>query len=114
MHELAITESILNTSLEYAEKEQAKKVTDVFLVIGKLSNYVDDSIQFYWDYVTKDTICNKSLLHFERIPAKMRCNVCKNEFLLGDDLSPCPQCGSSRLVILTGDEFRIDSIQIEK
>ena len=49
MHELAVTESILKTSLEYAEKEQAKKVTDVFLVIGKLSSYVDDSIQFYWD-----------------------------------------------------------------
>jgi len=114
MHELAVTESILKTSLEYAEKEQAKKVTDVFLVIGKLSSYVDDSIQFYWDYVTRDTICSKSLLHFERIPAKMLCLDCQNEYLLGDDLAPCPKCRSSRLKILTGDEFQIDSIQIEK
>jgi hydrogenase nickel incorporation protein HypA/HybF len=114
MHELAVTESILKTSLEYAEKEQAKKVTDVFLVIGKLSSYVDDSIQFYWDYVSKDTICCKSLLHFDRIPAKMLCLDCQTEFVLTDDLSPCPKCGSARLRILTGDEFRIDSIQIEK
>ncbi len=114
MHELAVTESILKTSLEYAQKEQAKKVTDVYLVIGKLSSYVDDSIQFYWDFVAKDTLCNKALLHFERIPARMLCQDCQTEFVLGDDLSPCPTCGGSKLKILSGDEFRIDSIQIEK
>ena len=114
MHELAVTESILKTSLEYALKEQAKKVTDVFLVIGKLSSYVDDSIQFYWDFVSKDSICSKAKLHFERIPARLLCKDCQAEFTLTDDLSPCPNCGSSRLNILSGDEFRIDSIQIEK
>jgi hydrogenase nickel incorporation protein HypA/HybF len=114
MHELAVTESILQTSIEYAEKEQAKRVTDVFLVIGKLSSFVDDSIQFYWDYVAKDTICNKALLHFDRLPARLLCNDCQTEFVLSDDLTPCPKCGSARLKILTGDEFRIDSIQIEK
>ena len=114
MHELAVTENILKTSLEYAEKEQAKKVTDVFLVIGKLSSFVDDSIQFYWDFISKDTICHKAILHFERIPAKLKCNDCQNEFQLGGDLTPCPRCGSAKLNILTGDEFRIDSIQIEK
>lgn len=114
MHELAVTESILKTSLEYADKEQAKRVTDVFLVIGKLSSYVDDSIQFYWDYVSKDTICSKSKLHFDRIPARMLCLDCHTEFVLTDDLSPCPKCGSAQLKILTGEEFRIDSIQIEK
>jgi hydrogenase nickel incorporation protein HypA/HybF len=114
MHELAITESILKTSMEYAVKEKARKVTDVFLIIGKLSSYVDDSIQFYWDYVSKNTICSKSVLHFERISAKMKCSDCQIEFILNEELTPCPTCGSSRLKIISGDEFQIDSILIEK
>ena len=113
MHELAVTESILKTAAEYAEKSNAVKVTDINLVIGKLSSFVDDSISFYWDFVSKETICQGAALHFERPPARLLCQECNNEYLLDDSLTPCPICDSTKIKILSGDEFRIDSIQIE-
>ena len=73
MHELAITENILNLAVEYAEQADATRVTDLHLVIGQLSSIVDDSIQFYWDIISKDTLCSGAALHFHRIPASLRC-----------------------------------------
>ncbi len=113
MHELAVTESILHTAIEYAEKSKAARVTDINLVIGKLSSFVDDSISFYWDFVSKDTLCQGAALHFERLPARLLCEDCKKEYILDDMLTPCPVCNSTKIKILSGDEFRIDSIQIE-
>ena len=114
MHELAVTESIINIALEYANKAGAKRVTDVYLVIGRLSSIVDESVQFYWEIISQDTICANSLLHFQRIPANLICLDCGNEFQLSEELTPCPTCGSAKIKVITGDEFSLDSIEIEK
>lgn len=114
MHELAVTESILKTALEYAEKENAKAVTDIYLKIGSLSSIVDDSVSFYWDFISKDTICAKAILHFERIPAKFLCLECSNEYSIEIELSACPNCGSFQVTLISGDEFQLTSIDIER
>ncbi len=112
MHELAVTQSILDLALKNAKQANATQVTDINLVIGKLSSIVDDSVQFYWELIAKDTICEKAILHFERIPARLLCQDCKIEYTLDSELTPCPSCGSNRVNILTGNEFRLESIEI--
>jgi hydrogenase nickel incorporation protein HypA/HybF len=114
MHELSVTESILNIASEAAKKENARKVTQINLVIGRLSSIVDDSIQFYWDALSEDTLCSGAQLHFERIPAQLSCLDCATQYTLSGDLIPCPQCGSNRVKVVSGEEFRVDSIEIEK
>jgi len=113
MHELPVTESILEIARKHAENAGARRVTDVNLVIGQLSSIVDDSIQFYWEILAKNTICENAVLHFERIPARMKCNLCACEFGLDGPLSPCPQCGSPSFKVISGEEFYVDSIEIE-
>ena len=56
MHELSVTESLLEIALRHAQQAGATRVTGLHLVIGQLSSIVDDSVQFYWDFVSKDTI----------------------------------------------------------
>jgi hydrogenase nickel incorporation protein HypA/HybF len=114
MHELAVTESILNISLEHAKKVQASRVTDINLTIGRLSSIVDDSVQFYWDLISEKTICEGAKLHFTRLAARLSCQDCGKEYTLESELTPCPQCGSNRIKVLSGDEFWVDSIQVEK
>lgn len=114
MHELAVTESILKIAEKHAVQSNATKVTDVYIVIGNLSSIVNDSIQFYWEIISKDTICANSILHFDRVPAKMFCLDCANEFELAGELMPCPQCQSMRLKVVSGEEFWLDSIEIER
>lgn len=114
MHELAVTESILGLALEHAAKANASQVTDIHIIIGKLASIVDDSIQFYWEIIAKDTICQNAQLHFNRLPATLECLACHAEYTLEHDLTPCPTCGSNKIKILSGNEFRLESIEITK
>ena len=90
MHELSITQSILDITLRYAEKANAKRVTDLYLVIGQLSSVVDESVQFYWDFISKDSIADGATLHFKRIPIEMKCNVCQTQFKPNGEVFTCP------------------------
>lgn len=113
MHELSVTESVLDIAQKHAQKANARLVTDVYLVIGQLSSIVDDSVQFYWDALTEDTLCQGSKLHFTRIAATLKCNSCGQEYPLQDQITPCPNCDGINISIITGEEFYIDSIDIE-
>ncbi|MFN2135403.1 MAG: hydrogenase maturation nickel metallochaperone HypA [Candidatus Promineifilaceae bacterium] len=113
MHELPITENILQIALDYAQRSGAARVTDLNLVIGQLSSVVDDSVQFYWDIVSKDTLCEGAVLHFQRITAEMRCLDCGHTYVLHEGLEECPACGSFHVRVQAGEEFRLESIDIE-
>jgi hydrogenase nickel incorporation protein HypA/HybF len=114
MHELTVTESILNIAVDYATKSEANRVTDIHLQIGRLSSFIDDSIQFYWDMISKGTICEKAVIHFDRFPAEIECLACGTIYQMDRELTPCPECKSIRIKILSGDEFRVESIEIIK
>ena len=111
MHELSVTQSILDIVLQHAG--DAQRVTDIYLVIGQLSSFVDDSIQFFWDILAKDTIAVGANLHFRRIPAEIVCQDCGEKNKLGKDFA-CPDCGSTEIKIVSGDEFYIESIEIDE
>jgi len=114
MHELAVTESLLNTACDYAIKSDAQRVISLNIIIGDLSNIIDDSVQFYWDIISENTICEKSILIFNKLSAKFICQLCGSEFEINGELLPCPVCGSMDLRTTQGDEFLLESIEIEK
>jgi hydrogenase nickel incorporation protein HypA/HybF len=114
MHELAVTESILDIAVKYGKQAEATRVTDLYLVIGRLSSLIDDSVQFYWDMISEGTLCAGSKLHFQRVPAEMHCLNCGNDYTLDSELAPCPACDSAKIQVVSGDQFFLDSIEIEK
>lgn len=113
MHELSVTESLLEIALRHAQQAKACQVTALHIVVGQLASIVDDSVQFYWDFVSKDTLAEGARLHFRRIPAELQCQDCGILYALTGDALPCPACSSARIKILTGDEFYLESIEIE-
>jgi len=113
MHELSVTENILAIASRHALQNQASRVTDIHIVIGDLSSIVDDSVQFYWDIISDGSICAGARLHFQRVPAKAICQDCGNEYLLKEP-TPCPVCQSARIRVINGEEFFLDSIEIER
>lgn len=109
MHELAITQNILEIAINHAEK---RRVTDIYLVVGQLSSFVDDSVQFFWDFISQDTLAEKARLHFRREPAVMRCHTCGGSAPLNDNFT-CPACGSDAVTVEAGEEFYIEAIEVE-
>ena len=113
MHELSVTESLLNLAVRHAQQAGAVRVTDLYLVIGQLSSIVDESVQFYWDMISEGTMCEKAQLHLERIPAKFLCLDCNEEYQLPGELIACPRCNGEHIKVISGDEFRLDHLEAE-
>jgi hydrogenase nickel incorporation protein HypA/HybF len=113
MHELPITEGLLNLALKHANQAGAKRITQLNLVIGQLASVVDDSIQFYWDIISKDTIAEGAKLEFRRVPAVLHCWNCEAEFSPNGRDYLCPQCGSARVKVVAGDDFLLESIDVD-
>jgi hydrogenase nickel incorporation protein HypA/HybF len=113
MHELSVTESLLKISVEHAEKADARRVTDLHIVIGDLASMVDDSIQFYWDIIARGTIAEQATLHFRRVPAELQCNTCGESYRPTDRELVCPACHGIGAKIVAGEEFFLESIDVE-
>ena len=113
MHELTVTQNVLQLALEHAEQAGAKKIQRIHLVVGALSGIVDDSIQFYFDFVSQGTPAEGAQLTFERVPARFRCWACGQEFEFQDDNWACPACQALGGDIIAGREFYMDSIEVE-
>ena len=113
MHELAVTQEVLNIALEKAKETNARKITRINLVIGEMSGLVDDSVQFYFDFISNDSIASDAELSFRRIPAKARCLKCGFSFSPGKILSSCPQCQAWNVEVTDGRDFYIDSIEVD-
>jgi hydrogenase nickel incorporation protein HypA/HybF len=114
VHELSITQSLLELALQHAEAAGARRVTDLNLVIGDLSSVLDECVQFYWDMISEGSLAAGSRLHFRRVPVQMTCQDCGANSDLAEIESTCPGCGGTRLQVSSGDEFYLDSIDIEK
>jgi hydrogenase nickel incorporation protein HypA/HybF len=113
MHELAVTENLLNIALLHASQAGASKITDIQIVIGDLSSIIDDSVQFYWDITAQGTIAEGAQLHFKRLRTVFHCLECNQQFTPGEEFFYCPACQSQKIKIIQGKEFFLESIQIE-
>jgi hydrogenase nickel incorporation protein HypA/HybF len=113
MHELAITEEILRIALEHAEQAGAEQLTDIHITIGDLSSVVDDSVQFYFDFLSPGTIAEGAQLHFDRVRTRLRCRECGTEFEPEGMDWRCPNCQALGGEVIAGREFYIESIEVE-
>ena len=113
MHELPVTEQIVAIVLEHAREAKAERVLKINLVVGELSSFVGESIQFYFDMLSKGSEAENATLSVSRVAARARCQTCKKEFSPGGMNWVCPACGGPIEEILQGREFYIESIEVE-
>ncbi|MGC4056186.1 MAG: hydrogenase maturation nickel metallochaperone HypA [Paludibaculum sp.] len=109
MHELSITESILEIALRHAG---GRRVSSVHLVIGELSSFVDESIQLYWQELTRGTLAEEAVLQFAREPGELLCLDCGRQFPVRTQDFLCPGCGSGSAVPARGKDCYVDSIEV--
>jgi Zn finger protein HypA/HybF involved in hydrogenase expression len=64
MHELGVTQRILEVALDRAAKAQAERITAVHLEIGEESDVTSQSVEFYWPQVSEDTPAEGARLVF--------------------------------------------------
>jgi hydrogenase nickel incorporation protein HypA/HybF len=104
---------MLTLALEQAERAGAGRITRIHLVVGEISGIVDESVQFYFDVVSRGTLAEGAQLAFERRPARLRCRACGHEFTLPHGDWTCPACQAWGGEIIAGREATIESIEVE-
>jgi len=113
MHELSITQHILDIVTRHAQRADAKRVTSINLVVGELTGFVDDSIQFYFDMLSPDTLAHGARLCIRRVPALVHCTDCGEEFSPQGYSWLCPKCQATGGEIVSGRELLVESIEVE-
>jgi hydrogenase nickel incorporation protein HypA/HybF len=113
MHELAVTRQILDISISKARENQASKISFINLVIGDLSSFVDDCIQFNFQILARDTMAEKAKLFIQRVPVELVCKSCSCSFTPHSQPWRCPQCQGMDFDITKGNEFYLDSIEVD-
>jgi hydrogenase nickel incorporation protein HypA/HybF len=110
MHELSLTQSILEAALQTAD---SKRIVNVNLWIGPFSEDREESIKFYWRDLAKGTPGEGAQLHFQHVMMNMQCMACGGTFSLDDDRSICMYCHTNGSPLLDKDEVKLESIDLE-
>lgn len=113
MHELAITQNILDIAINEAKAAQASHITKIRLIIGELSGVVGECVQFYFDFLKRGSIAENATIDFETVPAELHCRNCQASFKLEDSNWACPYCQSTTVEITGGQSCFIESIEVE-
>jgi hydrogenase nickel incorporation protein HypA/HybF len=115
MHELPATQGILDVALNAALEAGASRISTIDVVIGDLSSIVDDSVQFYFDILSRGTLAAGAVLRLRRVAAQATCGDCGASYEVVPPLeAACRECGSLTLSVRGGREFYIDSIEVDE
>ena len=113
MHELSITQSMLNLVLEQVEKAKAKKVGKINLVVGGMTGVVGECVQFYFDFLRRGTPADGAALVIKTVPTKAKCRDCGKLFEPAEFDWTCPRCRGNNIEIVAGKELFVESIEVE-
>lgn len=108
MHELAITQSVVDAVCEHAA---GRRVCSVRLEVGALCAVVPDSMLFCFDLVTKGTVADGARLDLDIQPGTAHCRDCGTDFELPDRILLC-RCGSADVEVTAGRDLRILSMEV--
>jgi len=114
LHELGLTQGVLDIAVEHAKKNNADKILRVNVKAGEMVTVIDDSMQFFFEYLSTDTIAKGASLVIEHVPVVVRCLSCGEQSKVNKlEIYTCPKCKEHTVELISGKEFFVDSIEIE-
>ena len=122
MHEFSIANSLVDTLLEFAQKNDTHgKLLEVHLKIGRLRAISTEQLKFSYQVLAKDNFLSGSRLIVEESPAIIHCPKCgfKEDFDVTDGsyhftlpTLSCRKCGAT-VDLEGGDEVMITKLRIQ-
>jgi hydrogenase nickel incorporation protein HypA/HybF len=115
MHELQVTQSILETVLASARQNSVEKVLRIHLTVGALHDLRREWIQRYFDYLSKDSRAEGAEITIHRLQPGFRCARCDCFFevdLEDMDRIRCPSCRADRVTLEQGQEFFVRDMEV--
>jgi len=112
MHELSVTQAMLDMAVREAQKAGASSIDSISIVLGDLTGISEECVRFYFDIIKDGTLASGAVLYFKRVPAEFRCSKCGKVFKKEGLAFTCPECQSPGVLIDKGKELYIDNIEV--
>ncbi len=113
MHELGLTQHLIEIAENAARANGASRVRSVKVEIGALAGVVPESVEFCFDVCSRGTLLEGSRLEITFIPGRGRCHDCQAECALDIYTVACPACGGFSLERKQGEELRVVEVEVD-
>ncbi|MEO5951860.1 MAG: hydrogenase maturation nickel metallochaperone HypA [Chloroflexia bacterium] len=113
MHELSIMSYLLDAVETKAKEMGASRVRAINLVVGERTGALDDSLLFYFDMLTPQTVVEGAKLNIRRTRMVFRCAECEEDYTPEVGGFDCGRCGVVGQMIYEASELLLESIEVE-
>jgi hydrogenase nickel incorporation protein HypA/HybF len=112
MHELSIAQALVEQVEAVRCSHQGGEVVSVGVRIGTWRLVVAESLDFYYQALTRETPLEGSRLEIEVVQARGRCAQCGEIFPVEAPLILCPVCGSLGGDLVSGQELDLVTVEL--
>jgi len=113
VHEMSLMGGVFEVIEKILPQYDVKRVLQVKLKVGELTNAEPDALLMAFEAYSKDTLCEGAELIVERIALRGRCRNCHHEFTVKTMIFLCPNCGDTSIEVIQGEELLIESLEVE-
>jgi hydrogenase nickel insertion protein HypA len=113
MHEYSVVQALLEQIEEIAEQNEASQVTKIIVKIGVMSGIEAHLLEIAFNTFKEKTICDKADFVMNIQQLKIRCNSCQKENELEKVHYCCPECNSTDLEVIDGEDMFLMSLEME-
>lgn len=113
MHEMSLAKNIADLIGEQVPAPDLEKVRIIKLKVGELSGVVNESLEFSFSVLVRETPLRNAKLLIENVPILASCNQCGATSRLEYGLFFCGNCKSGDIKLISGNELHIDQIEID-
>jgi len=120
MHEISIAGAIIDSVIDAAVKNNARRVNKIYLEIGELTALNPEQLKFIFETITKGTVAEGASYEIQVVKPSINCKKCyyKGPIELFEKLHfflpviKCPKCDESDVEIVAGRECCVKKIKI--
>ncbi len=112
MHEMSLSQSMLEIIQEQAAVNGFQYVNIVRLEIGALSCVEPEALEFCFDSVSRGTVAEGATLEIVRVPGRAWCWNCSHLVEVERHGDPCPDCSRFEMQTRSGSEMKIKELEV--
>ena len=113
MHELGLTQQLVDLAVTRAGEAKAQRVVAIDLVVGALAGVDAEAISFCFEVVSRGTLAEGAVLRIEHEPIEIECRRCRRREPVGELELWCRRCESAEVDVVAGKSFRVRSLEVE-
>lgn len=112
MHEMAITQSLVDLIADEQRARGFSTVRRVVVEIGKLGHVDPHALRFAFDATVPGTIANGAALDIREVDGAAWCMDCSQKVVVNRRGDGCPLCGQHRMIVEQGEDMRLKELEV--